>query len=252
LKDEPHAEWPAGFREALVGYASGGPSEEVCGKLVERVETRIGSQATAASGWKLPWRAGGIIVAVGIAGWFAFAQLSSRDLQRRGNAAASVSTAVGRSRVNAASVPPMIEAVAEPPARALDPAPFAAPSESSPSVRAMHARRNIEPERAQAVAGLQTAPPAPPGATDPRAELALLIRARSILSSAPAQALALAREHAARFPQSAFEEEREVLAIDAERRLGHAQAAAERARQFLKAHPNSIHRSSVEASARGR
>jgi hypothetical protein len=261
LRDEPHAEWPAGFREALAGYASSGPTAEVCGKVVERVEARIGSHAAAGGSWKLPWRAGGIIVAVGIAGLFAYGRLNSRDLQlqRRGDSAPSASSAARTPHVSVGSTPPVIEDVAEPAsasatAGAVEPAPSAT-SESSASVRATP-RRRIEPkarERAQAVAEVeaQTAAPAP-AAADPRAELALLIRARSILSSAPAQALALVEEHAARFPRSTFEEEREVLAIDAERRLGRAQSAAERARQFLKAHPSSIHRSKVEPSARGR
>ena len=192
LKDAPHAEWPAGFREALAGYASRGPRAEVSGKVVERVEARIGSQAAAGGSWKLPWLMAGIIVAVGIAGWFAYGRLSSRELQQqRGDSAPNASAAARTPHVSVGSTPPVIEDVPEPVGAsatvgAVEPA-SSATSESSASVRATP-RRRIEPKaRAQAVASPQTAAPAPSAAADPRAELALLIRARSILSSAPAQ-----------------------------------------------------------------
>jgi outer membrane protein assembly factor BamD (BamD/ComL family) len=67
----------------------------------------------------------------------------------------------------------------------------------------------------------------------------------------PVRALELVRQHTALYPNSTFEEEREVLAIEAERRLGETAAAAARARRFLQAHPSSIHRPEVEQNARG-
>lgn len=255
LKDESHGEWPAGFREALAGYAGSAPSAEICEKVIERVETRIASQAAGGS-WKLPWLTSGIVVVVGIAAWFGYEHLHSLNMQRHGAAVSASRTPALR----VAPTPPMIEAVS-PPVRVETPTPAgeiapAAGAEPTGSVRAtLHQRSkgNARP-RAKTVPSVGTATPAPvhPATSDPRAELALLIRARSILSSEPAQALALVKAHAAQFPQSGFEEEREVLAIDAERRLGHTHAAAERARLFLQNHPSSIHRPSVEPIAEER
>jgi hypothetical protein len=78
-------------------------------------------------------------------------------------------------------------------------------------------------------------------ANDPNAELDLLMRARRVVGSDPGRALALTTEHRARYPSGTFVEEREVLAIDALRRLGRVSAASERAQRFHREHPGSVH-----------
>jgi hypothetical protein len=77
-------------------------------------------------------------------------------------------------------------------------------------------------------------------------EAALLERARAALASDPARALALTRQHQARFPSGVLKQEREVIAIEALRRLGQSKAASERAGSFEQAFPDSAHRRAVE------
>ena len=78
-------------------------------------------------------------------------------------------------------------------------------------------------------------------ASDPAAELALLSRARRVLTSSPARTLALTTEHAQTYPRGVFAEEREVLAIEALVRAGQTEQAKARATAFTKAHPRSAH-----------
>jgi hypothetical protein len=77
-------------------------------------------------------------------------------------------------------------------------------------------------------------------------EASLLERARRALTSAPATALALANQHAARFPHGALAQEREVIAIEALRRLGRSAEADRRAAAFAQAFPGSAHQRMVE------
>jgi hypothetical protein len=55
----------------------------------------------------------------------------------------------------------------------------------------------------------------------------------------PARALQRANEHAARFPRGVLVQEREVLAIQALRKLGRSAEADRRAQSFAKAFPGS-------------
>lgn len=77
-------------------------------------------------------------------------------------------------------------------------------------------------------------------------ELTLLRRAQSALASSPSTALALATEHAARFPGGVFAQEREVLAISALAAMGRSGEARARASSLLSAHPTSAHRRRLE------
>lgn len=81
-------------------------------------------------------------------------------------------------------------------------------------------------------------------------EAQLLERARRALTSDPARALALTRQHAARFPHGVLQQEREVIAIEALRRLGQSGAASQRANSFEQSYPDSAHRRGVELSGR--
>ena len=92
--------------------------------------------------------------------------------------------------------------------------------------------------------------PAPTPVDAPNDELDLLTRARRVIASAPARALALTDVHLAHFPASVFAPERDVLAIDALRRLGRLSEARARAARFVREHPDSIHAARVEGVLR--
>ena len=64
-------------------------------------------------------------------------------------------------------------------------------------------------------------------------EVALLDRARGALSGSPAEALRLTGEHAARYPRGKMSVEREMVAIDALRKLGRTSEARARADALL-------------------
>ncbi len=76
---------------------------------------------------------------------------------------------------------------------------------------------------------------------DPVAELALLKRARAAARSAPRRALVLVAEHAMRFPDGTFAQEREVIAVDALLASNDLAAARARAASFMQRFPGSAH-----------
>src|SRR6185437_12473589 len=85
------------------------------------------------------------------------------------------------------------------------------------------------------------------GAPVPETEIELLQRAQGALAASPAQALALTREHTARFPGGAFSQEREVVAIQALLRLGQREEARARGARFVATYPGSGYRRRIEA-----
>lgn len=111
-------------------------------------------------------------------------------------------------------------------ATARAPLPPAAPS-ASPEPSAAPARAPSSGPLAAATSSAE--PPADLLAE----EVALLDRARGALGSAPAEALRLTEEHAARYPRGKLGVERELVAIDALRRLGRAAESRSRAEALL-------------------
>ena len=93
--------------------------------------------------------------------------------------------------------------------------------------------------------------PAKSAASPARAasEPELLERARRALSSNPSLALALTNQDAALFPHGVLLQEREVIAIEALRRLKRTAEADRRAAAFGKAFPGSAHQRAVEDAA---
>ena len=77
-------------------------------------------------------------------------------------------------------------------------------------------------------------------------EATLLEQARRALSSSPASALQLANQHRARFPNGVLSQEREVIAIEALRRLHRTSEADQRGAGFSKAFPGSAHQRMVD------
>lgn len=84
---------------------------------------------------------------------------------------------------------------------------------------------------------LDPTPSAP--ASPPATELDLLKRAHRALAASPSDALRALDEHAIRFPHGVFEQEREVLAIEALMKAGRVAEARARATSFRTAFPHS-------------
>ncbi len=103
-----------------------------------------------------------------------------------------------------------------------------------------------EPRAAQSPASTKAT------SNDAAAEAALLERAREAISSDPKRALALTREHARRFPKGILTQEREVIAIDALKRLGKSSEAESRADQFKKTYPGSAHQHGLDSATNQR
>lgn len=83
------------------------------------------------------------------------------------------------------------------------------------------------------------------------AEDQLLEQARSALRSDPQRALSLTRQHQLDFPRGALSQEREVIAIEALRRLGRTEEAARRTERFERLYPQSAHQRKLDAPQRG-
>jgi hypothetical protein len=87
-------------------------------------------------------------------------------------------------------------------------------------------------------------------ATAPRPnEAALLQRAQAALQHSPARALELTRRHQSSFPQGVLSQEREVIAIEALRRLGRHDAAQTRAAAFERRYTGSVHHPRLSGGA---
>lgn len=78
-------------------------------------------------------------------------------------------------------------------------------------------------------------------------EVRQLERAQDALRSNPAQALALADEHARQFPQGMLAQEREVIAIEALAKMGRTSEARARAARFKTRFPGSSHTRRIDA-----
>ncbi|MEZ4371577.1 MAG: hypothetical protein R3B07_12165 [Polyangiaceae bacterium] len=90
---------------------------------------------------------------------------------------------------------------------------------------------------------------APQKASKPAApsEASILERARRSLSKDPAAALAATQEHKRLYPSGVLAQEREVIAIEALKRLKREGEAKSRAETFEAEHPESAHQRKVES-----
>jgi hypothetical protein len=137
--------------------------------------------------------------------------------------------------------------VTSPPAAS--PAP---PAEATPAVPPAATAPLLEPPVASAP-GVR--PPAsaregtqarPSSAANGLPEDRLLEKARAALRQDPALSLALTREHQQRFAGGVLTQEREVIAIDALRRLGRSAEADRRAERFEQRYPGSAHQRKLD------
>jgi hypothetical protein len=110
------------------------------------------------------------------------------------------------------------------------------------------AARPAEPSANAPSPAAQTPTVTPPGAANDGAtkpalpsEAELLFEARKAMPSDTARALQLLREHEKRYPNGVLVPEREVLAIEALRRLGHKTEADARLAAFQARYPDSLH-----------
>ena len=222
--DEPSrlfdsADAPAGLRDVLRKAGADVGTDAQVARLAERLGPLLApvgaavpvAAASKASGIKLGLLGAALIVAGGGA-WLLSASPSSPPSPAPSAQRPSLQVSPKPSPVVPA-VPPAAEnapAAPEPaPAAALDSAPVAAKL----------------PEK-----------PTPPARLS---EAELLEQARAALRADPARALQRANEHAARFPRGVLVQEREVLAIQALRKLGRSADADRRAAAFVKAFPGS-------------
>jgi hypothetical protein len=152
-------------------------------------------------------------------------------------------------------------------AHTASPSPTAAPNVTLPSAAALPAQPPATPAStplpatdpgASADQGANATAPDPPSAESAKpapapakavSEAALLEQARRALNGSPGYALQLANQHRARFPNGVLSQEREVIAIEALRRLHRNAEAEQRAAGFSKAFPGSAHQRMVDEGA---
>jgi hypothetical protein len=161
---------------------------------------------------------------------------------------AAIGAGLGVLTVGAAQViPALAPAPAHVQGTSLRPAPAPAPgSPSGNRERERERERDGEPPLHEPAASLRPPPkppeppasstaeaPSPPAVDSLGEEAALLERARAALGATPAGALALTEEHASRFPSGKLAMERELVAIDALRRLGRTGEARARGEALL-------------------
>jgi len=124
---------------------------------------------------------------------------------------------------------------------------------AAPSAPAAPAPVQSEPPAApapEAPAPSAAAPAVIPPAFRPaETEAEYLERARGALGKSPALALALANQHRSRFPYGVLAQEREVIAIEALKRLGRSAEAERRIGDFASRYPNSAYRKKLEAGS---
>ncbi|WP_438023385.1 hypothetical protein [Sorangium sp. So ce233] len=148
-------------------------------------------------------------------------------------AGAAAAPAAGTAEVPAEAPP--VPPATEPP-RAAAPEPPRAPSGAPLPARAPASTTGAPAAGGAAQAALP----------DAETELGLLQRAQEALAARPAEALALADAHLARFPGGALAQEREVIAVGALKALGRDGEALARANRFIASHPSSAYRRRLE------
>jgi hypothetical protein len=147
-----------------------------------------------------------------------------------GGAALVVSSSDGKKPPGPAMTAPKANSEVAPAPAAV--APPAAPSEEAAPSPAAPAKASRADDKSDTV----------------KAEAALLERARALSANNPRQALAITREHARRFPHGLLAQEREVIAIEALRKLGRDDEAGQRASKFRESYPGSAHQRSLGSS----
>jgi hypothetical protein len=221
----------AGLREAL-GAGAGLPALSAGPQAPNTSAGSAASPGSAARLWR--WLAGGTLAGLLLWG-LARGPLGSED-----NAPLT-----GPPTAPTAATPELAAPPVAPPVDVAAPAPLPPSDEAAPPATASNAPPVAAPRPSSSVAAR---PPAH-GKAPALSEAELLQRAQVSLAGDPARALGLTAEHQRRFPRGALVQEREVIAIEALKRLGREQAAAERAAAFAARYRGSVHRSRLREGA---
>ena len=208
------------------------PSDQELAALAERLGSVLGPVHGAAS---VP-RGSSLLAKLGVVTGLAVLIGAGLFVARKqpGQAASpsvvpSLASAVSKAPPEVVTRPAPVAAA--PPASAIA---SAASSASAPVSSLSNTRIAAEPSKSGARAA--------GGPSEP----ALLEQARRVLASDPAAALALTAQAATLFPHGILAQEREVIAIEALRRLNRRAEADRRAAAFAKAFPGSVHQRAVE------
>jgi len=194
------------------------PADGQLAKLADRLEPLFGSTTALHPSGVVKLGAVAGVVAALIAGSVVTRQPAPRAAAPR-PASATPSVAVGT------AAPPAPSTVSEPTEK------NAGSSAESPASSAMQ-----PPSVKQAQRGSKPS------------EAELLEHARRALASDPASALALTQRDSSLYPNGALTQEREVIAIEALRRLNLDAEAERRASEFERAFPGSAHERVIEAA----
>lgn len=238
LLDQPHT---GGLERSLLEDARGQALEPPPGlqeALWTKLDAQVGPGAPSPGGAPAagPWIGLGALVGAGalVAGLLSGPSAPSRSLPPPAAASAAVSVS--------ASAPP-------PPPTSVDPKGSAGPLEAPRPSGSSLSLEDLPASPPSAV----VRPPAPPasGSADVAGESALVQDARSKLRGGDAAgALSALAEADKRFPRGTLALERSVLRILALDRAGRKTEAAQQARAFLAAHPDSPHAERLQAVAK--
>jgi hypothetical protein len=244
------SEAPAELRQLLQSARADLPSEQQLQQLAKRLAPVLGGLATAGSAGSAASSGAGA-GASAAAGAAKTSGLIKLGTVIAGAAAVSAGLAWGVQHAGDSSDVPRLR-VALPAASALfrprgEPVagqPGAPVEQQAPPVPLQSAPSGSSALSARDAAGKNAATQRP-GVN----EAQLLARAQAALASDPRRALTLTREHQTLFPRGALTQEREVIAIEALRRLGQSGAADQRAQSFRKQNPGSAHLPRIERAA---
>ncbi|HYQ31564.1 MAG TPA: hypothetical protein VER04_30245 [Polyangiaceae bacterium] len=227
------ADAPASSRsplgELLASASRDVPSEEQLARLAAQLGPVLDGAPGAPPATPGPSTLVKLAIATGTVALLVGAGLSLRRSAHQAPALPAVTPSAPTSAAAPLPARPVSD-VAAPPAPALQPAPSADDASST---------RTIDKPGAES----SKSPASPSKAPN---EAALLEQARRALSSSPSYALQLANQHRARFPNGVLTQEREVIAIEALRRMHRNADADQRAAGFSKAFPGSAHQRMVD------
>ncbi len=230
---DPLSEAPPELRALLERAHDDVPSSAELASLAAKAAPLFGTPS-AATGLGLGAKLG--LLALGLSGAVLVALGAVEDDTAEGTKPIPVVAPAPDRNARPASPPP---APSEP---AVDVTPSVAPPAAAPATAPPIAEKKADEPRVKATGSSEKA-------LGP-SEAELLERARRLLGSNPSGALELAQQHRARFAGGVLAQEREVIAIEALRRLGRSAEADARAEAFERAFPNSAHRRKLDSGSR--
>lgn len=224
LLDAPDV--PAGLRKALRAAQADVGTDQQVARLAGKLGPLLGPAVPVATGTAAAASAGGAL------------KLGLAALALIGAGGGAWLLSAPQSASPPAPTPPAAVVAPVAPTPPAEPAPVAVPGPSDATTSEAAA------PKAKPAAPLPSkpTPPAAPSEAD------LLEQARTALKSDPSRALARANEAAQRYPRGVLVQEREVLAIQALRRLGRSAEADRRAEAFAKAFPGSAFQRKLNAA----